>query len=190
MSPFFRGPRQITASFWLPRRNPIDITARSPANTGDQPALLWCTSCPTNPSMVGTLGPQISTSRSPTSCFWESRSANWVATVLLPTPPLPERTSILCLTDRSLSAMAAMAGLTCWGAPEAQSDWLGHPEHEDYFPASLEAGPGQCSLAFSGTSLSISEIIILMLKWWIQCTLAWAMIKTQRIPELNFKHHI
>lgn len=56
----------MTASFWLLIKKPIDITAKSPQYTGDQPEALWWTYWPTSPRIVGTLGPQISTSRIPT----------------------------------------------------------------------------------------------------------------------------
>ena len=148
--PFFLGPRQMTASFWLLIKKPIDMTARSPLYTGDQPWALWWTSWPTIPNIVGILGPHISTSIRPTSYFWESKTASWVATVLLPTPPFPESTTILCFIPASLSAMIFMAGFY-WTAPEAQVAWLGQPEHADSLPACSELAPGQFSLALLGT---------------------------------------
>lgn len=76
MSPFFRGPRQMTASSALESMKPIDITPRlSDTYTGDHPALLWCTSSPSRPSILGMLGPHMSMSRRPTCAqalawFW------------------------------------------------------------------------------------------------------------------------
>ena len=65
--PFFFGPRQMTALSCCGSINPIDMTPRpSVTHTGDHPDELWCTSRPVRPSMRGTLGPQMSTSRSPT----------------------------------------------------------------------------------------------------------------------------
>jgi hypothetical protein len=54
---------------------------------------------PTIPKIVGTLGPQISTSKIPTSYFCDKYKASCVATVLLPTPPFPDKTSITCFID-------------------------------------------------------------------------------------------
>ena len=152
--PFFLGPLQITASFWLLKRKPIDITARSSQYTGDHPWALWWTSWPTIPNIVGTLGPQMSTSSRPTSYFWESRTASWVATVLFPTPPLPERTKILCLTADSFSAMTLMAGLGL-SYPDAQASWLGQPWQASSFPDCEFPVPGQLWLASLGTCGSI-----------------------------------
>ena len=170
--PFFLGPRQITASFWLLMRNPIDITASYPLYTGDHPWALWWTSCPTIPNIVGILGPQISTSISPTSYFWERSTASWVATVLLPTPPFPERTTILCLMPDNFCAMILMAGFS-WTAPEAQAAWLGQPEQADYLPALSELTPGQFSLALFGTYFYIFLTIIIIVEVMKICTSGW-----------------
>lgn len=103
MMPLFLGPRQMIASSAFGSMKPMDMTPRlSSTYTGDQPAALWCTSWPSSPSMRGTLGPVMSTSSNPT---WNplpaSANASWHATVLLPTPPLPESTSSLCFTPAS-----------------------------------------------------------------------------------------
>ncbi len=126
INPFFLGPLHITASSWLFIKNPIDITAKFYKYTGDHPSALWWTYCPTNPNIVGTLGPHISTSNIPTSYFYERHRANWVATVLLPTPPFPYNTNILCLIFLSFSLMIAIAG-SIFSYPEEQTPWLGHP---------------------------------------------------------------
>jgi hypothetical protein len=52
-----------------------------------------------------------------------------VLKVDLPTPPLPERTRILCFTEESRAVMMGMSGSGPLGA-EAHIDWLGHPAHE------------------------------------------------------------
>jgi len=72
------------------------------------------------PNIVGTLGPQMSTSKIPTSYFSARHKANCVATVLLPTPPLPERTRILCLIFFNFYFMRAMAG-SIFNSPEEQA---------------------------------------------------------------------
>ena len=74
--------------------------------------------------------------------------------MLLPTPPLPERTKILCLTALNFSAIVFMAGLTV-RVPEEQAPWLGQPWQAYCFPACSDYTPGQCSLALLGTYLSI-----------------------------------
>lgn len=67
MSPFFLGPLQITALSCCGSMNPIDITpSPSVTQTGDQPEELWWTSRPVRPSILGTLGPQMSMSSNPT----------------------------------------------------------------------------------------------------------------------------
>jgi len=52
--------------------------------------------------MRGIEGPQISMSKIPTSLPWFARRiAIYAAVVLLPTPPFPERTIILCFIFES-----------------------------------------------------------------------------------------
>jgi hypothetical protein len=143
IKPFFLGPLQMTASFWLLIRNAIDITAKFSKYTGDHPYALWWTYCPIIPSIVGTLGPQISTSRIPTSYFSAKHKANWVATVLLPTPPFPDKTKILCLIFLNFSLIIAMFG-SIWTSPEEQADWFGQPWQAYDFPAEFDFTPGQC----------------------------------------------
>ena len=50
------------------------------------------------------------------SFFAASAKASWVAKVLLPTPPLPESTRILCFTFRSRSSIARISGSGPLGA--------------------------------------------------------------------------
>ena len=57
-----------------------------------------CKSEPSKPSIFGTFGPVISISIIPTFLPLRAKErANPVATVDLPTPPLPDKTIILCL---------------------------------------------------------------------------------------------
>ena len=104
MTPNFIGPRQITASSFSLRRNPIDITLRlSPISSGWIESSVPCSGKPSTPRSLGTLGPWISTSSRPT--FFPaaaSTTARFTATVLLPTPPLPESTRTLCPIIESL----------------------------------------------------------------------------------------
>ena len=62
-----------------------------------------------------------------------------------PTPPLPESTRILCLTEASRAVMRGMSGSGPLGA-EAHIAWLGHPAQESALPAVADSGPGQCSV--------------------------------------------
>lgn len=63
--------------------------------------------------------------------------------VLLPTPPFPESTRILCFTCCSRSCTNWIPGSGPFVAPEEQSCWLGQPAHADAFPASSLCVPGQ-----------------------------------------------
>ena len=68
INPFFLGPLQITASSLLSIKNPIDMTPKlSVTYIGYHPSLSECTSLPSNPIILGILGPHISTSSNPTS---------------------------------------------------------------------------------------------------------------------------
>ena len=123
--PVLRLPRQITASLASSRRNPIETTemfsitpsstvlSGFPVKTGDKPSWLECIFLSRTPSILGTEGPHKSTSKTPTSRS-SSRAktrANWVVTVLFPTPPLPLNTSILCLTPLKFSLICSMSKL-------------------------------------------------------------------------------
>jgi len=67
-------------------------------------------------------GPQKSMSRRPTSYpRLASYKAIYDETVLFPTPPFPERTNTLCLTDFKRSLIAFNAGSGSFAFPEAQS---------------------------------------------------------------------
>eukprot|EP00438_Fugacium_kawagutii_P034725 Skav230809 [mRNA] locus=scaffold851:120480:121876:+ [translate_table: standard] len=73
--------------------------------------------------MRGTLGPQISTSSSPTSMLRAEKPKDSCAeTVLFPTPPLPDKTKIFRFTLASLSCTSASAGSFFLASPEAQRD--------------------------------------------------------------------
>ena len=67
--------------------------------------------CPTNPSMVGIEGPYTSASirptRAPSFC---SPSARLTATVLFPTPPLPDPTAMMCLMWGTALVAAGASG--------------------------------------------------------------------------------
>src|SRR5216110_3485400 len=68
--------------------------------------------------MVGTDGPRMSASSSPTSApAMRSAAARFTATVDLPTPPLPDATAIVCLTPGRISEGLGRrdAGLTLAG---------------------------------------------------------------------------
>lgn len=70
--------------------------------------------------------------------------ANKAVTVLFPTPPFPDKITILFLTFARRFVTAFIASwLSCLPAPEAQNVLLGHPAHASFFPASSLAGPGQ-----------------------------------------------
>lgn len=63
---------------------------------------------------------------------------------VLPTPPLPLKTSTRCLTPASRCDIKGMSGSGPLGA-EAHICWLGQPAHESAAPACSDSGPGQCS---------------------------------------------
>merc|ERR1719215_778817 len=128
---------------------PVDITASlSSTYTGDQPSLLWCTSCPTKPNILGTEGPQMSTSNKPASMFLAAKpKESWAETVLLPTPPLPESTKIFRFTLTSLSLTSATAGSGFFASPLAHAFWFGHPAQDEAFPAKSLLTPTHSELA-------------------------------------------
>ena len=98
--------------------------------------------------MVGWLGPHRSMSSTPTSRPWHvaRHRPRLAVTVLLPTPPLPDRISTLCLTPANLSAIRWMSGS---GPALEQLFWLGHPSHAEALPDCSVPTPGQCSGTFS-----------------------------------------
>lgn len=61
---------------------------------------------------------------------WDKRALK----VDLPTPPLPDRTSILCFMAERREAMTGMSGSGPLGA-EAHIFWLGQPVQESAVPA-------------------------------------------------------
>mmetsp|Transcript_15044 Transcript_15044/g.38482 ORF Transcript_15044/g.38482 Transcript_15044/m.38482 type:complete len:284 (+) Transcript_15044:430-1281(+) len=179
ISPVFLGPLQITASSRLGSINATLITPRfSFTYTGCHPAPDCVTVCPSRPSMVGAEGPQMSTSRRPTSGRERSSSrsaeevpgagavrgeerekASWAARVDLPTPPLPDRTRILCLMFLPIRcSMRAMSGSTGGASPFAraveeseQAAWLGQPAQAEDCPAASLSVPGHAGGAVGGT---------------------------------------
>lgn len=167
--PFFFGPLHTTASSWLLRRKPIDMTASfwlGSEYTGTHlkiinncislqlrnlhtttlshmynniiivirktpsahPSEHWWTSWVSRLNILGMLGPHRSISRIPTYdkilqvklyaplCYLEvvytvfpacaSERASWVATVLLPTPPFPDKTRITWPTPSRIPSPA------------------------------------------------------------------------------------
>lgn len=69
--------------------------------------------------------------------------ARWALNVLFPTPPFPDSTKSLCLTDFIFSLISSTAGSGAAPAPDAHSLWLGHPWHEAPRPAWALSAPGQ-----------------------------------------------
>lgn len=111
MTRILRGPRQITGVSADWSRNSIETLRmlRGPI-TGSRPLSPPIMRVPSRPSILGTLGPVMSASRMPTTFpFQASAVARLMATVVLPTPPLPERIAILCLTWRIFSAISCSA---------------------------------------------------------------------------------
>ena len=80
--------------------------------------------------------------------------------MLFPTPPFPERTNTLCLTNFKRSLIAFNAGSGSFAFPEAQIYWLGHPSQADDFPAFSDYVPGHSLGAFSGTILEGSSYLL------------------------------
>lgn len=111
------------------------------------------------PSARGTLGPQISISSSATR-NWASRAnarANITATVVLPTPPLPLKTRIICFTDDNRWPISTIAGSTRRVSPDEQIDWFGQPAQAETRPATVLDVPGQAWGASEGTSSPASQ---------------------------------
>ena len=75
-----------------------------------------------------------------------SANASCAEKVLLPTPPLPDRTSILCKMLRMRCSMARRSGSGPLGAV-AQISWLGHPAQAALLPAVSLLVPGQSAAA-------------------------------------------
>lgn len=64
-------------------------------------------------------------------------------TVLLPTPPFPDKISILWRTTSKCLRMISTAGSSPLVAPEAHIFWFGQPAHDEAFPAFSLSVPGQ-----------------------------------------------
>jgi len=97
MTPAFIGPRQMTASSRPCRRNPTDITLSPPTRAGTMASSSTLSVSSRSRSIPGTLGPWMSMSRRPTRLPASPRAtARFTATVLLPTPPFPDRTTTVC----------------------------------------------------------------------------------------------
>lgn len=121
ISPIFIGPRRITAVSGASRMNPTDTTSSGPASTGtNHPSGVVPIRLPSRFSIRGTLGPCKSMSSTPTRPFPSraSASAKFTATVLFPTPPLPDITTYLRGMPPSTSRMRRSSGFC---AQDAQS---------------------------------------------------------------------
>ena len=69
-------------------------------------------------------------------------NASCAEKVLLPTPPLPDSTSAMCLMGARRAAIAARSGSGPLGAV-AHAAWLGQPAHAASLPARSLSVPGQ-----------------------------------------------
>ena len=107
IAPNFIGPLQITGLSGSSIRNAMDMTLMpSGPMAGKICPSSTCNSASSNPIIFGMLGPVMSISIMPTDIPLRARvSASPAETVDLPTPPLPERTMILCLMDLSICSM-------------------------------------------------------------------------------------
>ena len=88
-------------------RNAIEMTL---IPSGPIAGNIWpsstCSSASSSASILGIFGPVISISMIPTDIPLRARvRAKPAETVDFPTPPLPERTIILCLIDLSISSI-------------------------------------------------------------------------------------
>jgi len=129
MTPYLRGPRQMTAVSLVSSRKPIDMTLRpfAVSRGNSMPDTLAMRREPSSPTSFGMLGPWMSTSSRPTlSPFSAKAAAMLTATVLFPTPPFPERTRILflmrlkfSLSMRSSSSLLSVCAVS--GVDEAPS---------------------------------------------------------------------
>lgn len=110
-------------------------------------------SCCTHASLVHCMPPAVhpqqhsqdwgTPQRAPTSRPRDaSANASCAEKVDLPTPPLPDSTSTMCLIGASLAAMATRSGSGPLGA-DAQASWLGQPAQAAAVPAASLAVPGQ-----------------------------------------------
>ena len=95
----------MTASSWLRRKKPMDMTFISPIRIGITETVGGGKEGTGSraPASWGMLGPWMSTVHQPRRAFPDSISdaARLTATVLLPTPPLPDMTTILCFMRHS-----------------------------------------------------------------------------------------
>lgn len=141
---------------------PTDMTPRlSCTYTGDQPDEEECTCSEAIPRMVGIDGPQMSTSIMPVypsrsvqvstetthvghTCVSSSAAnaqPNCAVNVDLPTPPLPESTSILCFTLSMRWRTSGRAGSGPRVTPDAHISWFAHPAQASALPACSDCVP-------------------------------------------------
>ena len=105
MAEWMSGPRQMTGASPV-RKYWMDIIFTPWLTTGFTRPALPVTWPSWVPIMSGTLGPVMSASRRPTEAPSRARlTARLTATVVLPTPPLPDATAIVFRTPGIRSAM-------------------------------------------------------------------------------------
>lgn len=78
------------------------------------------------------------------SGFTANACARRVVNVDFPTPPLPDKTRILCRICERRSVIIGISGSGPLGA-DAQIFWFGQPAQASLRPACSDSGPGQCS---------------------------------------------
>lgn len=129
--------------------------------------------------------------------------------MLFPTPPLPDRTSILCLTSAIRSVIAGMSaqmmcqavrpittgerftgqgkqaapGSSFFASPEAQSCWFGHPPHPAACtPAEAQVEPTQAaSLTHLSRVFGVhTDTLAIRVLWHISGTGAHLSCKPER----------
>ena len=107
MAAVFLGPRHRMAWSRSCRKESMEMTARfSLYMAGMSSFFSFISMVAFRPSRLGTLGPCMSTSRMPTlKPRWARAAAVLTVTELLPTPPLPLMTKILCRMWARRSAM-------------------------------------------------------------------------------------
>ena len=127
--PSFFDPRQMMAAFGSSSKPTLMTERLSSIKTGDHPSPLIWTSSPSAPITFGIDGPHKSASMTPTCTSSSLANAHdkFAVQVLFPTPPLPERTNILCFTSFRFSAIFFRSGSGGLGFPDLQNSWFGQP---------------------------------------------------------------
>src|SRR5581483_4263207 len=109
------GPFQRTGEA-SPRKKSIEATFTPSGPTGGTaPSGVIVSDRPCMPSIRGTQGPLRSTSNSPTRYPRRaSARARLIVVMLLPTPPLPLMTTILCLIPAMRACTCFICSVICW----------------------------------------------------------------------------